>query len=48
MIKQNTQMIYPIIGEHYICQVKGQQWQETDTTTGERDIQNTKSKYLKE
>ena len=48
MIKQNTQMIYLIIGEHYICQVKGQQWQETDITAGEREIQNIKSKYSKE
>ena len=47
MLKQNTQMIYLIIGEHYICQVKGQQWQETDITAGEREIQNKKENIQK-
>ena len=35
-------MIYLITGQHYICQVKGQQWQEADITAGEREIQNKK------
>ena len=47
MIKHNTQIIYLITGEHYICQVKGQQWQEADITAGEREIQNKKENIQK-